>query len=85
MRSRSPEERKVNKALNKIKRAYCEEMLCEGNEVVIDRKKHSVHVISDGCVRDVAKVSLSGDITWESDISEGVRKVADSYLDESEE
>jgi hypothetical protein len=73
-RNKSPEERRFNRILNQIKRAYCEEMFCDGPEVCIDRRKRTVHYISpDDDIVDVASVTADGTILWGDETSDTVK------------
>ena len=84
VRNNPPEERKWNKTLNKIKRAYCELNLCEGTEILIDRRTRTVHRVVNDTVSDIAKVSTDANITWIEDVVDQLKENVRELLNEEE-
>ena len=70
-------ERKVNRVLNKIKRAICDVAGMAGNTIRILRAPaRKVVLMKDNVITEIAQVNVFGEITWNTSVEPQVRERA---------
>jgi molybdopterin biosynthesis enzyme MoaB len=81
-RSKPPEERRRQRALNKIKRAVCETTNAESKTVRLNRRTMKAFRIEGRVAVEIASVSHDAKIHWAHDVSPAVRARTDELLRE---
>ena len=77
-----PEERRRQRALNKIKRAVCETTNAESKTVRLNRRTMKAFRIEGRVAVEIASVSHDAKIHWAHDVSPAVRARTDELLRE---
>ena len=81
-RSKPPEERRRQRALNKIKRAVCENTKAESKAVRLNRRTMKAFRIEGHVAVEIALVNHDAKVIWAQDVSPAVRARTEELLNE---